>query len=447
MKYTLLLFVAISFLFVSCEDASDDLGFLIQPSKDKITIAVDSFHVQSTNLFVDSIYARGNNLAIGNITDNVYGDFNADFLSQFKFVNGVSFPSNSTPDSLSLVMYYKNFWGDSLASQDITVYQLSENLNYETNYYSNINVAAFCNKQTILGQQTFTAKDPAVSDSIRKTSSYRAAVRVVFPTSLRDEFFSRTDIYTSQAAFLEFFKGVYATIANGNGSVLLVDSANIELNYHYTEERETLADTIIQQKIIFPAKKEIASVARFEHPTALSSTIATDDSIVYLHSPAGVFTKIEIPFERILDRIPATHFNTINHVRLVAEAAVFNDDNTYTASSYLLLIREQDIEKFFAQSLYPATSVGIYAFLGTYNSTSQSYTFASMTDYMRMVLQNEGNNIADLNDFVLIPVNPITNSSGTITGLKNLYSPTGVRLRSGSNTISPMRIEITHSQF
>ncbi|MBP6284462.1 MAG: hypothetical protein KA373_03485, partial [Paludibacteraceae bacterium] len=93
------------------------------------------------------------------------------------------------------------------------------------------------------------------------------------------------------------------------------------------------------------------------------------------------------------------------------------------------------------------TSVGIYAFLGTYNSTSQSYTFASMTDYMRMVLQNEGNNIADLNDFVLIPVNPITNSSGTITGLKNLYSPTGVRLRSGSNTISPMRIEITHSQF
>ena len=58
MKNTFWLLIAISFLFASCKDESEDLGFLIQPSKDKITVVIDSFHVATSKLFVDSIYAE-----------------------------------------------------------------------------------------------------------------------------------------------------------------------------------------------------------------------------------------------------------------------------------------------------------------------------------------------------------------------------------------------------
>ncbi len=447
MKYTFLLVIAMTFLFVSCEDKSDDLGFLIQPSKDKITVTIDSFHVASANLFVDSIYTRASHFALGKHSDNIYGSFETDFLTQFKYVKEPAFPANATADSLSLVLYYKNFWGDSLSTHELTVYELNELFDYEKDYYSNINVAEFTNKQTILGKKVFTAVDLTIPDSVRNASNFVGSVNVLFPESLRDEFFSRTDIYSNQQAFLDFFKGVYATTTYGDGTVLLIDSANIELKYSYSTKTIANTDTIIRKKVIFPANKEITSVTRIAHPTPLSTSISDIDSIVYVHAPAGIFPKITIPFERIIERVPITSYNTINHVRLVTEVASIEENNAYAAPSNLLLIREKDIEKFFAQSLYPATSIGIYAFLGTYNSTSKSYSFASMADYMRTILKNEGDDAHLLNDFVLVPVRTITNTSGTITSVRHLYNPRGIRLRSGNNTYSPMRLEVTYSQF
>ena len=70
-----------------------------------------------------------------------------------------------------------------------------------------------------------------------------------------------------------------------------------------------------------------------------------------------------------------------------------------------------------------------------------------MADYFRMILKNEGDDANTLNDFVLVPVKTITNTRGTITSLRHLYNPRGIRLRSGKNITSPMRIEITYSQF
>lgn len=447
MKNTFWLLIAISFLFASCKDESEDLGFLIQPSKDKITVVIDSFHVATSNLFVDSIYARSSNFTLGKYTDNIYGSFNASFLTQFKYVQGATFPSNATADSLSLVLYYKNFWGDSLSTHEVTVYALDELFNYEKNYYSNINVAEFTNKQTILGKKVYTAVDKTIPDSIRNASDYVGSVTILLPNSLKEEFFTRSDIYTSQQAFLNFFKGIYATTTYGDGTVLLIDSANIELKYSYATTTSADVDTIIKEKLIFPANKEITSVTHINHPTTLSTSITDIDSIVYVHSPAGIFPKISIPFDRIIERVPSSSYNTINHIHLIAEAAILDDNSTYSEPSTLLLIREQDIEKFFAQSLFPATSIGIYAFLGTYNSTSKSYTFTSMADYFRMILKNEGDDANTLNDFVLVPVKTITNRSGTITSLRHLYNPRGIRLRSGKNITSPMRIEITYSQF
>ncbi len=445
MKYSFLLIVAIAYLLTSCEDKSEDLGFLIQPSKDRIGVSIDSFHVTTSNLIVDSIYSRGSNFAIGKYSDDIFGSFSADFLTQFKYVAGKNFPDNSQADTLSLVLYYKNFWGDSLSSHEVTVYQLNELFDYEKNYYSNINVNDFCNKQTILGKQVFTAVDKTIPESIRNASNYIGKLRIIFSESLRDEFFNSNSIYSSQSDFLNFFKGVYVTTTFGDGTVLMIDSANIELNYQYPGKTTANVDTTYRNKIIFPANKEITSVTRFARSTDFGSKLPVNDSIVFLHSPAGVFPKVSIPFDRIIDRIPEKHYGTINNVRLVAETALINDDNDYTPPSNVILIKEKDIEKFFSQSLFPATSLGIYAFLGTYNTSTQSYTFNSMADYLRKVLQE--NSTSELNDYVLIPVRTITNTSGSITSLRHLYQPRGTRLRSGKNTHSPMRLEVTYSKF
>ena len=81
----------------------------------------------------------------------------------------------------------------------------------------------FCDKQTILGSKVYTAADQTIPDSIRYDSDYVPRVKVLLSNELRDEFFSRKDIYTSQSSFVNLFKGIYATNQYGNGTVLLID--------------------------------------------------------------------------------------------------------------------------------------------------------------------------------------------------------------------------------
>ena len=69
-----------------------------------------------------------------------------------------------------------------------------------------------------------------------------------------------------------------------------------------------------------------------------------------------------------------------------------------------------------------------------------------MANYLQSVLQKDETTIGELNDFVLVPVKVSTDSNSNTT-IKPLFSPKGVRLRSGKNTKSSMRLEITSSKF
>ncbi len=448
------LIVVVCCILSSCEDPANDLEMLVQPSKDKVAVTIDSFLVHTSTLFVDSTYARSTKFVLGTYTDPVFGTVKGDFMSQFKYVKNYAFPTpnDSTAkdiaaDSLFVVLYYKNFMGDSLSTQEVTIYKLNELFDFEKNYYSNIDVSKFCDKQTILGSKVYTAADQTIPDSIRYDSDYVPRVKVLLSNELRDEFFSRQDIYTSQSSFVNFFKGIYATNQYGNGTVLLIDSANIELAYHYTDTVTYDNDSTIRKTVIYPSNKEVTGVNCISHPNNLRTEISLNDSVEYVSSPAGLFPKITIPFDRILSKMSKEQLLNINNAQLIVEEAIFDDyKGEYEAPSYLLLLREKDLNKFFAQSLYPATSIGIYSFLGTYDSDENKYSFASMANYLQSVLQKDETTIGELNDFVLVPVKVSTDSNSNTT-IKPLFSPKGVRLRSGKNTKSSMRLEITSSKF
>ena len=274
MKLKLLpLIVVVCCILFSCEDPANDLEMLVQPSKDKVAVTVDSFLVHTSTLFVDSTYARSTKFVLGTYTDPVFGTVKGDFMSQFKYVKNYTFPTanDSTAkdiaaDSLFVVLYYKNFMGDSLSTQEVTIYKLNELFDFEKNYYSNIDVSKFCDKQTILGSKVYTAADQTIPDSIRYDSDYVPRVKVLLSNELRDEFFTRKDIYTSQSSFVNFFKGMYATNQYGNGTVLLIDSANIELTYHYTDTVTYDNDSTIRKTVIYPSNKEVTGVNCISHP-------------------------------------------------------------------------------------------------------------------------------------------------------------------------------------
>ncbi|NCC99639.1 MAG: DUF4270 domain-containing protein [Bacteroidia bacterium] len=444
-KFLSILFCSI--ILTACQDVSD-IGVVIRPSTDALAVISDSFHVETSTIPAGSIYSESDKLVLGNYIDEVYGSFKIDFLSEFRYLKDYEFEENSSSDSLYLVMYYKTFFGDSSAVQEMSVYQLDKQaLNFSNNYYSDIQVEDFCSFNTLLGKTIYTAYDRTISETTRSESDYCNTVKVKMPDSMKDRLMTDKNILKSQDDFLEFFKGVYVKNTYGSQTVLQIDSVNLELSYRYIPDTSK-PDSLIYKTIVFPANKETSEVIHMDQ-VKLPDLSEKPDSIEFLTTPNGAFIKVKLPLDRIYKRIVEDHPSNminINNATLVVESASMSD---YTGRLepplILILIREADVEAFFTQSLYPAPNIPTV--LSIYDAEDDTYIFDNFGDYLQTILESGPLSFAEVGDFVLIPISGATDIAGTSATIRHLFKPRGVRVRSGSNKKSPMRLTVTYSDL
>ena len=133
--------IAVLSLLISCESASE-VGVEVRPASDALAVKTCCFPVETSLVVVDSIYARGRELMLGVYADPLFGTVKADFLAELHYIAD-SFPANSVGDSLVFVIFYREFYGDSLSVQEMSAYPLDAALNFSTNYYSNIRPSDF----------------------------------------------------------------------------------------------------------------------------------------------------------------------------------------------------------------------------------------------------------------------------------------------------------------
>ena len=123
-------------LLMSCKKTSD-IGHIVRPAEDSLRVVTDSFIVKSSTIKAEHLYSETTKPVLGHYTDNIFGEFKADFLSEFRYIKNLTFGANATSDSLYLVMYYRSFFGDSSAVQEVTAYKLDrQKLEYSAHYYS-----------------------------------------------------------------------------------------------------------------------------------------------------------------------------------------------------------------------------------------------------------------------------------------------------------------------
>lgn len=449
-------------LLISCKKTSD-IGHIVRPSEDSLRVVTDSFIVKSTTVKAEHLYSETTKPVLGHYTDNIFGEFKADFLSEFRYIKNLTFKSGTTSDSLYLVMYYKSFFGDSSAVQEATVYQIDKKkLDFSEHYYSDSKVEDFCSKNIVLGSRSYVAYDNTVTPSEREDALYCNTVKVKLPDEMAAQMIARTDIYQSQDAFTDFFKGVYVTNTFGQQTVLLIDSVNIELSYRYVPVAEK-PNSIAYETVVFPSNRETTEFIRVEgEPAAL---LGKPDSVEYMSCPGGTFVQIEIPFERMYQRMiegndMGTDSLNLNDFSLVFEPAIYTDDNDKSARMTYpkvpMIIREADMGAFFTQSLYPAP--GIYTELGWLEIdkvATGAYTFANSAEDFEEILrkasrmsETERKEYFDsLNPYVVLPTSGATDISGTNAVIRHQYRPYGVRVRSGVNEKSPMRIVVTYTNL
>jgi hypothetical protein len=156
---TVFFIVSSLFFLTSCEDPSF-VGLEIQPEEDRFRVRTSQENSISSSLWTrDSLPATGYARSVlGVLNDPLFGQAEASFMTQLVYSGLVNFGNNPVADSLVLHLRYNGVYGDPQTPQNINVFELSEAIDFQKTYYSNLDPAGLIYSQDILASQTIACR-------------------------------------------------------------------------------------------------------------------------------------------------------------------------------------------------------------------------------------------------------------------------------------------------
>ncbi len=432
-------------LLFSCSDEALNVDNSMQPVSDKIEVYAGQFPIVTSWTKQESVLSSINNnyFLLGSISDKVFGQTNAEILAQFSCPFDLRLPLNVDSTSLTLELKISSFqaMGDSIIN--INVYKMDVGtFSYRGSYKSDINPADFCSKNEKIGYKSFKAH--------ADTSTVVIELDEALKNAMIDAAQNNNSIYTNESTFLNFLKGLYIEVENGGNVMLSINEMDMYLFSRYKNE----AGVYIGQTSIFPANKEVRQVNYIEHLyTGADNIPTTQDSVMFVSSPAGTVSGLTIPLGKISkqfgievkDGIPYAE----NGRKLSINSAIMTITVADTANNliptppYLLLIKESELTDFFSKN---KETDNIVSMVGFYDTSSASYSFR-----VHKYLAKELNTALaeDATDkLFLIPVDGEYNSIyGTLSKIRYAYSFYAASLCTENHPTNPIKFDIVVSGF
>lgn len=181
----------------------------------------DTFSFETYSVLEDSVESGSSYFNFfGDYNDPVFGHVNAGFYTQLR-LSGLN-PnfgdfSQIVVDSFVCALQYAGYYGD-LSQQTVNVYQLSDDLNADSAYFTFSTTNYSSNLLNESGSYSFTP-DPT-SSVIVDTSTMNAQLRIHLDKSIAENIIQHSQTtpadFASQTAFLNYFKGIYIQAENNN---------------------------------------------------------------------------------------------------------------------------------------------------------------------------------------------------------------------------------------
>lgn len=475
MKYWACLIIA-SLIFVSCDDTTNYLGStLIEGNADDLNVENETFAVGTQTIVADSVLGRSTVGYIGKVRDpetNAY--LTCDFMTQFYSPEDYTLPEKSSitslddegniiADSCEIKLYYKTFYGDSLATMKVTAYEMDKPMNEGRFYYSNFDPVkeGYVSENNYKVNKVYTLTDLNVDPSIRFGTDYVKSIRVPlnknneernFGTSILRHYYNNPKDFKNAYTFIhKVVPGFYFKVKGGLGSLANIYMSQLNVYFRYkktvTKTDGTQCDSTFNSVATFPGTQEVLQTTNFENDKEVIKGLADINDCTYLKTPAGLFTEMTLP----VDKIVYGHENdTINSAKV--ELTRLNSTqatNEYTigAPGTLLMIPKAQMYSFFEKNKVPDFKT---AFLSTFTSSSNTYTFNNIGTLIRYMYSRKGEK--DWDKVVIIPVAVTYNSSEIVKVTHNL-SMTSTRLIKGKADFegdaknAPVRINVIYSKF
>ena len=446
-KYALIALLAITFW--GCDDNTAGLGLGMFPGSDQnINGKLSTFDVTTESVHAGEIYAMTNVGYVGKFTDEIFGTYQAGFLAELNCPSGMTFPGvydgtaldekkkatrvmvgDDNEDNkdvtfirddnnkiignihtIELYLWYSSYFGDSLTACRLSVYELSENLDTEHAYYTNINPENYydhADPNSLLGTKAYTAVDLSVKDSIRNLSTYVPSVHVSFRDEAAKEIgkeiikkANELGVNLDNKEFRKIFKGIYVKSDYGDGTVLYINQAQMNVVYKCYAV-DTITGVKLQKKVAengvykdstyygyrtFATTREVIQANQLENDKAAIQNCINKSEWTYLKSPAGIFTQLTLPVSQIAEKLQG---DTLNAVKLGIPIYNETSDKKFGMSTpnNVLLIRKKYKDSFFKGN---QLSDGITSSLFTSTTTSfTQYTFNNITQMINNCLADK----------------------------------------------------------
>lgn len=313
------IFAGALFFTSACTDPTSVGADLLEGDEAEVGFT-DTLSVQATTLKADTVltYFPVQNAAqaytsylVGNMQDPIFGTSTAQIYAQLA-------PRNSTPDfdasarldSIVLVLPYDTLgtYGDLTETYGISVHRLSQYINPEQKYYSDV---SFPSEAMALGSKEFVPKLDSVTiydytNNTRDTLKVPAQLRIPLNRALGEELLKLDSVtYASDSLFVSFLKGLLIKPTTTNRGMLSFNLMNTRAGiYVYYKEKDTIP---AQQQIYFDPFW--ARATNFEHNysgTLVQTYLENpqlNDSLVFVQGMAGVITELEIPYAEQLQGV------------------------------------------------------------------------------------------------------------------------------------------------
>ena len=462
----------------SCDDTTDSIGNSLTDNMDMLKVTTDTFNVATRSIVADSVLSRSTTGYLGKIRDIETGNYiTGDFMAQFSTLENYKLPEKDSivslqdgeviADSCSIRLFYTDYYGDSLATMNITAYEMNEPMKEGVKYYSNFDPIAegLIRNDGMKVNKTYTLTDLSISDEDRADeSSYTPNIKINLNKPYTDKngvtynnygtyimrmYYEDPDRFKNSYNFIhEVCPGFYFKTNDGIGSMAYITVSQLNIYFRY------LNDSTYVGTASFSATEEVLQTTNISNDKQNIADLANDNTCTYLKTPAGIFTEITLP----VDEITENHSNdTINTAKISLTRINNNthDEYSLSAPSTLLMIPKDSLYTFFENG----DNVDYKkSFIATYSSSTNQYTFnniSGMITYMADIKKkglaensNWLNEHPDWNRVVVIPVSVTTNSSSQIVKIVHDMSLTSTKLVGGSeNPYEPIKINVIYSKF
>ncbi|MBQ6203701.1 MAG: DUF4270 domain-containing protein [Prevotella sp.] len=466
LKHLAALSLLFSMTFAACSDNTDTIGQSLTDNMDHVQIYTDTFTVTTRSIEAGAVVSRTQTGLIGRIKDPETGAYiTGDMMTQLHIPEGFYMISkdsliNVSPDgqiyadSCSIRYYYNSFLGDSLATMKATLYELEKPVEEGQRYYSDFDPIEKGYIRTAEGaikkQKSYTLHDYTIGKSgsikISLNDPYtdrNGKTYNNYGTYLMRSYYEHPEYYKNSQKFIyNVCPGFFLKTDAGIGSMANIVFTEIDIYFHTYRNDSTIVNTIP-----ISGTEEVLQLTKVSNDNEAIKQLVSDNTCTYLKTPAGIFTEMTIPVEKIMNGHANDTLNTAK-VALTRINNIIKDNNQMKTPSTVMMILKDSVDVFFDKNKVPNNRDSFLAL-----TSGNTYTFNNISNLIRLMYRHkqEGKASEDWDKVLIIPVTTTTqtlNNTTTIVKVDYDMSLTSTRLVGGSeNPHNDITLSVIYSKF